>query len=109
ELLSVGASRAEDAGFDVLTARGGEYERRFGFGIARELFGGRLGEASAEDREQLLSGAASLAAPALLIDIGDARSAPPSVAMGDPAAPIQHGLHWLVANLAERSPVVLAI
>ena len=32
ELLAVTASRARDAGFDVLTARGGENERSFGFG-----------------------------------------------------------------------------
>jgi DNA-binding CsgD family transcriptional regulator len=108
ELLAVAASRARDAGFEVLTARGGEYERSFGFGIARELFAVRLSEASAEDRDQLLAGAASLSAPALMIDLGEPASAA-SVAMGDPAAPIQHGLHWLVANLAERAPLLLAI
>src|SRR5439155_111846 len=27
----------------------------------------------------------------------------------DPAAPVQHGLYWLVANLCERSPVLLAV
>jgi DNA-binding CsgD family transcriptional regulator len=109
ELLAVAASRARDAGFEVLSARGGEYERSFGFGIARELLAGRLAAADADEREELLKGAASLAAPALLIDIAELPAEPASVGMGDPAAPMQHGLHWLVANLAERAPLLLAI
>jgi DNA-binding CsgD family transcriptional regulator len=109
ELLAVTASRARDAGFEVLTARGGEYERSFGFGVARELLGGRLADATEEERQELLGGAASLAAPALLLDVGDTDAKPPSAGMGDPAAPIQHGLHWLVANLADRAPLLLAV
>jgi DNA-binding CsgD family transcriptional regulator len=109
ELLAVTASRAADAGFDAFAARGGEYERSFGFGVARELLGGGLAEASAEERDQLLAGAASLAAPALLLNVSDATSQPASAGMGDPAGAIQHGLHWLVANLAERAPVLLAV
>jgi len=109
ELLAVTASRARDVGVDVLTARGGEYERSFGFGVARELLGGRLAEARAEERQELLGGAASLAAPALLLNVSGSDMRPPSAAMGDPAAPIQHGLHWLVANLADRAPLLLAI
>jgi DNA-binding CsgD family transcriptional regulator len=109
ELLAVAGSRAHDAGAEVLTARGGEYERSFGFGVARQLLAARLADAEQAEREELLDGAASLAAPALLLDLMDTAARPTSVAMGDPAAPVQHGLHWLVANLAERSPVVLAI
>jgi DNA-binding CsgD family transcriptional regulator len=109
ELLAMTVSRARDAGFEVLTARGGEYERSFGFGVARELLGARLAEATADERQELFAGAASLAAPALLLNVSDAASQPASAAMGDPAAPIQHGLHWLVANLADRAPLLLAV
>src|SRR3954451_23432135 len=70
ELLAVTASRARDVGFDVLTARGGGDERSFGFGVARELLGGRLAEAAGEEHQELLGGAASLAAPALLLNVG---------------------------------------
>src|SRR4051794_21740543 len=109
ELLAVAGSRARDAGAEVLTSRGGEYERSFGFGVARQLFAEKLADAEESERDELLDGAASLAAPALLLEETDPAARPTSVAMGDPAAAIQHGLHWLVANLAERSALVLAI
>jgi DNA-binding CsgD family transcriptional regulator len=107
ELLHAARSRAEDRGFTVVSARGGEFERSFGFGVARQLFETTLREASEEERASLLQGAASLAAPALMLD--GAGSKRGSVAMGDPAAPIQHGLHWLVANLSERAPVIISV
>jgi DNA-binding CsgD family transcriptional regulator len=109
ELLALAGSRARDRGFEVLTARGGEFERSFGFGIARQLLAPTLEEADAAERGRLLEGAASLAAPALLLDASEGESRPSSPAMGDPAAPMQHGLHWLVANLAERAPLLISI
>jgi DNA-binding CsgD family transcriptional regulator len=109
ELLALAGSRARDHGLEVLAARGGEFERSFGFGIARQLLAATLDEADAAERARLLEGAASLAAPALLLDASEGESRPSSPAMGDPAAPMQHGLHWLVANLAERGPLLLSI
>jgi DNA-binding CsgD family transcriptional regulator len=109
ELLALAGSRAKDSGFEVLAARGGEFERSFGFGIARQLLAATLDEAGATERSRLLEGPASLAAPALLLDASEGESQPSSPAMGDPAAPTQHGLHWLVANLAEDAPLVIAI
>jgi len=108
ELLSVAESRARDRGMQVLTARGGELERNFGFGVARQLFVRRLEEAKADERERLLGGPAALAARALLLDEGEGEAAP-ALSLGDPAGPVQHGLHWLLSNLAERAPVLIAL
>jgi hypothetical protein len=52
------------------------------------------------EREELLSGAAALAAP-VLIDAPGGR--------GAPSFGVLRGLYWLVANLAERAPLLLAI
>jgi DNA-binding CsgD family transcriptional regulator len=108
ELLAAAEARAGDRGMEVLTARGGELEQSFGFGVARQLFEARLGEASAAQRRRLLNGPAKLAARTVLLDEQDGGSEP-AVPVGDPAAPVQHGLHWLLANLAETNPVLVAI
>jgi DNA-binding CsgD family transcriptional regulator len=107
ELVAAARARAGDSGFEVLFARGGEFEQSFGFGVARQLFEARLGEASAAERDELLRGAASLAAPALGLDSAPHPQAPSMI--GDPAASIHHGLHWLVANIAEKAPVLIAV
>jgi DNA-binding CsgD family transcriptional regulator len=107
ELLSAAAARAAGNGLEALAARGGEFERSFGFGIARQLFGPVLDDA--EERAALLQGAAGLASPALLVETAGASEERPAVTMGDPAAPIHHGLHWLVANLADRAPLLIAV
>jgi DNA-binding CsgD family transcriptional regulator len=109
ELLAVASSGARDRDFEVLSARGGEFEQSFGFGIARQLFEAKLSEAGAVERRELLEGAASLAAPAVLVGGGDRGSQPGSMPIGDPAAPIHHGLHWLLANIADKRPVLVSI
>src|SRR3954468_13469051 len=48
------------AEFEVLTARGGELEGQFAFGIVRQLFEAPLAGASPEMRAELLAGAAGL-------------------------------------------------
>jgi DNA-binding CsgD family transcriptional regulator len=107
ELLAIAGVRAADRGFGVLTARGGEFERSFGFGIARQLFTCVLDDTA--ERAALLQGAAALAEPALLLEAAERAKDKPGVPVGDPAAPIQHGLHWLVANLADRAPLLIAV
>jgi DNA-binding CsgD family transcriptional regulator len=108
ELLAAARSRARAADFQVLEARGGELERSFGFGVVRQLFEGPLRDASTARRRELLEGAASHAAPALLVE-GSDRASQSGAPVGDPAASIHHGLHWLVANIAEAAPVLIAI
>jgi DNA-binding CsgD family transcriptional regulator len=109
ELLAAARARARTAGFEVLAASGGEFERSLGFGIVRELFAEPLREASPAEREALLAGAAALAAPALGFADPAPRDRAEAIASGDRAAAVQHGLHWLVANLAERAPLVLSV
>jgi predicted ATPase len=92
-LLGAAAGRARGRGFTVLSAAGGMLEGDFPFGIARRLF-------EPVATTELLTGAARAAAPAL------GPAAPDRRAVG---FELQHGLYWLVANLAERAPLLLAV
>src|SRR3954468_8460370 len=59
-LLTEARTLAAAAEFEVLTARGGELEGEFAFGIVRQLFEARLAGAAGDERNELLSGAAGL-------------------------------------------------
>src|SRR5204863_6653855 len=59
-LLSAARELALAAGVDVLSARGGELEGEFAFGIVRQLFEAPLAVATSETRGELLAGAAAL-------------------------------------------------
>lgn len=102
-LLNETRERARALGLEVLTARGGQLEGGYGFGVARQLLELAVAAASGEAREELLGGAAVLAQPVF------SASAAPSPEGADPSHSVLHGLYWLVANLAERSPLLLAI
>ncbi|HVF78358.1 MAG TPA: AAA family ATPase [Solirubrobacteraceae bacterium] len=99
-LLDECRGRGRSLGLEVLTARGGPFERGYGFGVARQLLEPALACASAGDRRELLSGAAALAAPVFSSD-----SAPAEETIATHS--VLHGLYWLVANMAERSPLLL--
>ncbi len=82
----------------VLSARASELERGFAFGVVRQLF-----EAIVRDPDlgpAALEGAARAA--------GDIFEETPSESRAASFA-LLHGLHWLVLNLAEVQPIVLAI
>jgi DNA-binding CsgD family transcriptional regulator len=97
------AVRESAAGVDmrVLTARGSELERAFPYGVARQLFEPVVARAAEEEGAELLAGAAGVAAE-LLADVA-----------GVPAQGgdfgVLHGFYWLLANLAGRSPVLVAV
>jgi DNA-binding CsgD family transcriptional regulator len=101
-LLTHLGRRARDREATVLTAWGGELERAFGFGIVRQLLGAPLAAADGVARDRLLAGAARLAEPVF------ADAAVPADG-GEVAYASLHGLYWLVANLAEVGPLVLAV
>jgi DNA-binding CsgD family transcriptional regulator len=101
-LLEALRRRASAAKMTVLAARGGELERGFGFGIVRQLLEVALIGADAAERDRLLAGAARLAEP-VFTDVSAAEDT------GDVAFATLHGLYWLVVNLAERAPLLLAI
>ena len=61
-LLAEARALATASGFEVLTARGGELEGEFAFGIVRQLFEVPLAAATPELRAELLAGAAELSA-----------------------------------------------
>jgi DNA-binding CsgD family transcriptional regulator len=95
-LLDAARAAAADGGLRVLSARASPLEREFGFGIVRDLLAPVLRDPA--ERAALMHGAARLAGPAL--EPGD--SAVPGFAA-------LHGIYWLVAEMAERRPLLLAI
>lgn len=80
----------------ALAARGSDLELELAFGGVRQLFA-PIVSLPASERDELLSGPAALAASVLGL-----RDAP----AGEFADPL-YALAWLVANLAERSPVLV--
>src|SRR6059058_3012313 len=97
-------ARAQAGEFEVLTARGGELEGQFAFGIVRQLFEAALAGADPELRDELLAGAAGLSASLF--------ASAPTTASGERAESsfaVLHGLYWLAANFASRSPTLLVV
>src|SRR5690348_35493 len=83
-------------GARVLTARGLALEQGFSYGIVRQLLDPVRGE------DGLMNGAAALAAR--VFDWAEAGPVEDDVRYA-----AMHGLYWLVANLAARQPLVLAV
>jgi predicted ATPase len=93
----------QGAGVQVLGARGSELERSFSYGVVRQLFEPLVVSLPAEERDELLGGAAALAAPLF---------EPAQVAVeaaADSSLATLHGLYWLTANVAARRPLLLAV
>ena len=97
-LLGEARALAAAEEFEVLTARGGELEGQFAFGIVRQLFEAPLAAANPEMRADLLAGAAGLSASLFA-------SAPAAAGEGaESSFAILHGLYWLAANFASCKP-----
>lgn len=101
-LLAWTVQRATAAGMLVLSARAGELEQDFGYGVVRQLFDGPLVEMEPQERALMLGGAAGLAASAL--SFADEIASRPA----EPGS-VLHGLYWLSANLATARPVLICI
>ena len=103
-LLAEARALAAEAKFEVLTARGGELEGQFAFGIVRQLFEAPLAAANPEIRAELLAGAAGLSESVFV-------SAPTTASGEGPESSfaILHGLYWLAANFALRTPTLLVV
>jgi DNA-binding CsgD family transcriptional regulator len=102
-LLQVAIGIAADRGAAVARSCGTMLERDFGFGVVRQLFEARLAGADPADRARLLEGTAGLAAPVVT---------PTTVTAALPPArqaAVIHGLYWLTANLADCSPLLIAV
>jgi DNA-binding CsgD family transcriptional regulator len=101
-LLASAVQAAEATGFEVLAAQGRELEREFGFGVARQLFQGPLAEPGVETAP--FAGAAGLVAPLVSPD-----APPPSATEAMDSFQVMHGLYWLLANLSDRQPLLVAV
>ncbi len=102
-LLGEVCNRATSLGFRALTGSGGELEREFAFGVARQLLEPAITDSADGQWEGLWSGAARFAEPVfayLDVEVGEA---------GTPSQAILHGLFWLTANLSERTPLLVVI
>jgi DNA-binding CsgD family transcriptional regulator len=98
-LLAEGRRLAAQAGCRVLSARGGELEREFAFGVVRQLF-----EPVVRTEASALDGAAAARGVFELADrpVGQDPSGDPSFASLD-------GLYWLTVNLGASGPLVIAV
>lgn len=102
-LVDWSVEAAAASGLTPLVARGGDLEQKHAFGVVLQLLGPLLARATPDERGRAFSGAASLAAP--LFDPGDwAGGHPPRPEQG-----IFHGLHWLVANVADEAPLLVCV
>ncbi len=98
-LLAEARAAAAEAGLDVLAARAGELEREFAFGVVRQLFEPLLATSTEQERDELLAGAAALAAPLFdqtQLRLGDGAS-------GDSSFSTLHGLYWLTCGVPKPS------
>jgi DNA-binding CsgD family transcriptional regulator len=100
-LLAEARALAGARGLEVLHARGGEHEGEFALGIVRQLFEPALAACGADARRELLSGAAELAAPVFSASVAEGAV--------ETSFALLHGLYWLAANIAARTPVVVIV
>jgi len=102
-LLRATRDAAADRGMPALTARATELEREFPFGAVRQLLEPPLRSAPPGRREELLGGAAAAASAVLGLE-GSAAELP-----AEPQVATLHALYWLIANLAEEEPLLIAL
>jgi DNA-binding CsgD family transcriptional regulator len=100
-LLERAVALAQSNGMLALTARAGELEREMPFGVARQLFATVVRALGPEERRAVMIGAAS-SVRALLGLVGA------ETASADPLGAL-HGLYWLLANLSDRTPLLLVV
>lgn len=105
-LLAALRERGAEAGALVLSARGGEGESQFAYGVVRQLLERELLARDAAGQAALLRGAAALAGPLLGLS-AEARGPMPDAP--DPGLATFHGLYWLTSNLAAETPLVMVV
>jgi DNA-binding CsgD family transcriptional regulator len=101
-LLEKVCAHAAAAGLVALSARAGELEREFAWGVVHQLFDHKLASMSPERRAVAFADSAVLARPAFGLGSSAAEAAPASFS-------ILHGLYWLTVNLTQQTPMLLAI
>jgi DNA-binding CsgD family transcriptional regulator len=101
-LLDRGRQLCEALGFVCLSARGGELERNLAYGVVRQLFERHVRLLPDAACLQVLAGAAALATSILGFEPTGS-----SADVGIDGA--LHGLYWLTANLAGRTPLAVFV
>jgi len=100
-LIAHARLRAAEAGFTVLSARGSEFERDFGFGAVLQLFERLV----TDDPAPLRRGSAASAQPIFTGSAGGDGAE----SRGNPSFAALHGLYWLTVHLADERPLLLAV
>ena len=103
-LLVAACETAAEAGFACLRARATELEHDFAYGCVRQLLEPVVAKASKSERARLFEGAAALSQPLFA-----PASAPQPSPSADSAFSMLHGLYWLLNNITDAGPVVLAV
>ena len=108
-LLESARDTAERTGMLALSARGTELERDFPFALVHQLFEPVVHGASTAERNELLDDAARLAGP--IVGIGSEKPAVDDAAgyLPDSSFATLNALYWLISNLSERGPLLLAV
>lgn len=104
-LLDEGRGIADSAGMLVLSARAGELEGEFPYGIVRQLFEPLLAAPGSELHSELFAGAAALGEP--LFGVSQMRGA--DEAASDGSFAVLYGLYWFTVNVCTRQRTLLAI
>ncbi len=104
-LLAEARARAAAEGLTSLSARGGELEREFAYGVVRQLFEGGLADQSA--RQRALAGPA--AAAARIFAAAGRQGDEWTSGDGDRSFASLHGLYWLVVNVSGERPLMIAV
>ncbi len=97
-LVEAARAQAIKMGMRVLHGRGSELEREFAYAVLRQAIEPPLGEMSSTERAAVTTGAARHAGALL-----DPEQSATSVEA------LLHGLYWLLGNLAESRPLLLAV
>ena len=105
-LLRAAMELAAASGVVVVSARGGQMESEFAFGVVRQLFEPVLAAAETGEREALLDGSAAPAAWVVGVTSPAGPGEPPG---GDRGFATLHGLYWLTANLAGHAPLLMVV
>jgi DNA-binding CsgD family transcriptional regulator/tetratricopeptide (TPR) repeat protein len=102
-LLDEACETAVKAGFACYRARATEIERDFAYGCVRQFLEPLVTKASGAERDRLFEGAAALSTPLF------APTDTPSPQSGESVFATLHGLYWLLNNIADQGPLLLAV
>jgi DNA-binding CsgD family transcriptional regulator len=108
-LMQAACADARESEMLVLAARGTQLECDFPFSLVRQLFERLVRAAAPAEQEELLAGAARLAGPLVGVEADSERLDGSAGPMLDPSFPTLNALFWLVSNLSETGPTVLAV